>query len=66
MIVPEGESLQVITGSATPIVGDIDWVTQGKVSPVKNQGQCGSCWAFSATGVLEAQALQKGQTVSLS
>ena len=45
---------------------DIDWTAQGKVSPVKNQGQCGSCWAFSAVGVLESFALFSSQTVNLS
>ncbi len=44
-----------------------DWASQGKVTSVRNQGACGSCWAFGTVGVMEAAIkIQSGQDVDLS
>jgi len=41
---------------------NIDWVAAGKTTPIKNQQQCGSCWAFSATETIESAMFMAGQT----
>lgn len=56
-------NLQIVTASPPPI----NWVTLGKMSPVKDQGVCGSCYAYSATSAIEsALIISQNITVDLS
>lgn len=51
----------------TALPASVDWTTKGAVTGVKDQGNCGSCWSFSATGALEgAYKIKYGTLISFS
>jgi len=53
--------------SNVPYMPSVDWRQKNAVTPIKDQGQCGSCWSFSTTGAVEGiYAINTGNLVSFS
>jgi len=58
------ENLRVFAPEEPPKLTRLDWRDHGMVTSTKNQGACGSCWAFAAIACLESHILIEGSQTS--
>jgi len=64
---PYDPTMELETFEGVTAPNSLDHRDSGLVTGVKNQGQCGSCWAFSATGCMEGAWMKKtGNLISMS
>ncbi len=63
----DAPQVPMLEATVQAVPSSYDWRTLNGVTPIKNQGSCGDCWAFGTVGPLESQILLKdGVTVDLS
>ena len=63
----EASEVEKTVHDTSDLPAEVNWVEAGAVTGAKDQGFCGSCWAFSSTGALEgAHAVKTGELLSFS
>jgi cathepsin L len=64
---PEKKEMTEHVMETADLAESVNWLDEGVVADIKNQGQCGSCWAFSSINAVESRhAIRNGELLDLS